>query len=213
MGKRKLDYICPYEQYGCIKKFKEEGMNEENYKRHVNTCKYARKEKKKGIDNYFSSVNKVGQTAVSNVIGGVSETSSSSHVEAEASNSNEEVVSFTSSDDMVIRRTPAESLIDIEETTVTKGNERSAVLCRGYEIVMDSGSVLSRYPFHRHDADSQDISTLIHFNITLKHGVSGTTLVAHAQTCDGIVTTSLNENINKECAELEYSPLLKKLVF
>ena len=241
MGKRKLEYKCPNEKHGCTKKFQDEGigMNEENFNRHVKTCKYARKEKKKGIGHYFSSRNNVGQTAVSNAIGRVSETPSTSHVAAEASNSNVDAEAlnstnvvaeasdsnvaadaFTSSDDVAVLWPPAESLINtdeieiIEETIVTKGDERSAVLCRGYEITMDSGSVLSRYPFHRHDPDSQDISTLLHFNITLKHGVSETTLVAHAQTCNGTVFTPtlLNENINKECSELEYSPLLKKLI-
>ena len=49
----KRKYHCPNEKDGCTKKFKEEGMNDQNFNRHVNNCHYG-KRKKKGIGSYFS---------------------------------------------------------------------------------------------------------------------------------------------------------------
>lgn len=96
-----------------------------------------------------------------------------------------------------------------EETLITR---TGSVSCKGFEIAMESGSVLSRYPFHRHDSDCQDISTFINFNISLNHSIDKTSLVAHAQSCNGTVSTSVLEKINNECAEIKYSPLLNKLI-
>ena len=57
MSKRKTEYKCPND--GCSKIFKEEGINDVNFKRHVETCKH-RKEmctKRSDITNYFKSAN------------------------------------------------------------------------------------------------------------------------------------------------------------
>ena len=57
MSKRKTEFKCPND--GCSKIFKEEGMNDVNFKRHVETCKHRKEMCKKGSDitNYFKSAN------------------------------------------------------------------------------------------------------------------------------------------------------------
>ena len=52
MSKRK-DYECPYT--GCTEEFKD-GMNQENFNRHVNSCKFKTTKKKEGgIVSYFTA--------------------------------------------------------------------------------------------------------------------------------------------------------------
>ena len=128
-------------------------MNEENFNRHVTACKYAKKEKKKEI-GYFSRSDNVGETVMCNVgpvVGTVSEASANSIMAALASNFNVAAEPLIISDDVPEDSTNTDEVEIVEETsTATERNEHcaSAVLCRGYEITMDSGSVLSRYPFH-----------------------------------------------------------------
>ena len=55
MDKRKSEYMCPNEKCGCKIKFKDDGMNDENFKRHIESCKYGLKEKKKGMSHYINS--------------------------------------------------------------------------------------------------------------------------------------------------------------
>ena len=52
MNKRKTEYKCPND--GCSKIFKEEGMNNVNFKRHMETCKHRKQmcEKRSDITNY-----------------------------------------------------------------------------------------------------------------------------------------------------------------
>ena len=57
MSKRKTEYKCPND--GRSKIFKEEGMNDVNFKRHVETCKHRKEmcKKRSDITNYFKSPN------------------------------------------------------------------------------------------------------------------------------------------------------------
>ena len=190
MSKRKPDYQCPNAKHGCTEKFKEDGMNDVNFQRHLEKCKHSKKKGKNGITNYFSrssDVTMVKQNAGRTIAEPVAD---KLEIVGESSSSQSDVA--TSSKD---------------------GNERpEKVLCKGFQIIMNSGSVLSRYPFHRHDPVSQGVSTLVHFNITLTHGMNDTTLVAHALTCDGSLSTSSVDEVNRECADIEYSPTMKKLI-
>ena len=54
MSKRRSVYTCPNQ--GCTKHFKQDGMNEENYQRHLNTCLHRKNNvKTKGsITGYFN---------------------------------------------------------------------------------------------------------------------------------------------------------------
>ena len=47
MSKRKTEYKCPND--GRSKIFKEEGMNDVNFKRHVETCKHRKEMCKKEV--------------------------------------------------------------------------------------------------------------------------------------------------------------------
>ena len=68
---------------------------------------------------------------------------------------------FSRSSDVTIAEPVADKLEIVGESSSSQsdvatsskdGNERpEKVLCKGFQIIMNSGSVLSRYPFHRHD--------------------------------------------------------------
>ena len=79
--------------------------------------------------------------------------------------------------------------------------------CMGLQISMKRGSVLTHYPFHRHD--SNDPSIKLPFNINLTHNDTHTLLVAHSKECTGFMTSdlvSVNSNdINLVCREIQYS--------
>ena len=83
--------------------------------------------------------------------------------------------------------------------------------CRGFQIEMASGSVLSHYPFYRHDSETQDASIIISYDVKLVHNKCGTTLVAHAPSCDRSLSTSAIDEVNKQCSDIQYSSAARKL--
>ena len=59
-----MEYKCPYN--GCTKKFKTEGMNDENYWRHVDSCVYRKKVVKGGCQVFFKKKENTGIRIESN---------------------------------------------------------------------------------------------------------------------------------------------------
>ena len=187
MSKRKTEYKCPND--GCSKIFKEEGINDVNFKRYVGTCKHRKEmcKKRSDITNYFKSANT--QTLLDEAHAQLNEDASihepeidsSSHVEI---SENTEVIHFD------------------------KGKQ-----CQGFLVSFDSGSVLSLYPFHRHIDGNKSIQ--LSFRINLSHDKNNTSLIAHANDCDGNLSSDSNEvegMCNKVCADFQYSPQMKKLI-
>ena len=225
MSKRNADYCCPYSNRGCTKQLKQDGMNEENLERHIKFCKYAPTPptptiKKKGIiSSYFSrNVVEVGEpSSVPSVTINTANSAGANICIIPGSDAGEIEASLPTEDDndannaAVVELSPEEE-VSVEEYLSLPGNTKASILCQGFQITMQSGSVLSRYPFHRHDAETQDESTLIPYNISLTHGTDCTELVAHALTCDGSLSISSDNKVNKDCADIEYSPSMKKLI-
>ena len=222
MSKRKL-YECPYAKYGCTKEFKQDGMNDENLDRHVKICLYGRPEKKK-ITSYFqkSGCNDGASCSSSSGSGnaGIATVDEDDVMILEETNVTDTDIPGrivdNDNDVRALDSNAAESSSFIAESAnggdISEGNDLSlGGLCRGFQIEMASGSVLSRYPFHRHDSDTQDASTIISYEIKLIHNKCGTTLVAHAPSCDRSLSTSAIDEVNKQCADIQFSSAARKL--
>lgn len=228
--KRKADYQCPYAKKGCTKKFKTEGMNDENFNRHVESCKYGVMEKH-GIASYFK---KRSQSASREV--NITPTASASNINEDEievisvveavdsgdSQNNNTLVRCQNNDtlalvdsennDTLFDSEHDDTLVDIEHDTLERVEKSSSKenTCKGYEITFEKGSVLSHYPFHRHDTEGQDSSTLVPFSIKLSHDHNGTLLVAHAKGCDRLIPPA--DDRNKACKDIHFSSTMKKLI-
>ena len=51
------EYKCPYR--GCTKKFKKEGMNDENYRRHMDSCSHGKKVVKGDITHFLKKEERI----------------------------------------------------------------------------------------------------------------------------------------------------------
>ena len=191
MSKRK-DYECPYT--GCTKEFKD-GMNQENFNRHVNSCKFKTTKKKKGgIVSYFTAQPPLPTLSESNNTPSTSYDCTNIADEIEiTSNVNTEV-----------------ETIQVGQIREDAGTARKE--CKGFLVEMEKGSVLSNYPFHRHDPENSDTSVVIPFNISLQKSEIGTTLFVHTLNCNGYIPKSATEDIKKECADIRHSPTMNKLL-
>lgn len=121
MSKRHTEYKCLNESRGSSKKFKSDGMNDKNFNRHVQSCKYGMKKKPNkgiGIGKYFNkNVNIATELNTCETI--------------VVENNNESLIGGT------------DTLEILGEIPIEKDNadEENHIICKGFEIVMESGSI------------------------------------------------------------------------
>ena len=136
-----------------------------NLKRHVETCKHRMCKNRSDITNYFKSANT--RTLLDEAQVQLNEDASIHEPEIDSP-----------------------SHVEISENTEVINFDKGKQ-CQGFLVSFDSGSVLSLYPFHRHVDGDKCIQ--LSFRINLSHDKNNTPLIAHANDCDGNLSSDRNE--------------------
>ena len=83
--------------------------------------------------------------------------------------------------------------------------------CAGVEIKTQTGSVLSHYPFHRHNPSEESLK--LPLNVNLSHINGKTSLIAHNRGCDSALMPESvcvsGKQVNKVCTDRVHTNIQK----